>query len=97
MELAPLYKLLQKGTPWDWGPKDSKALKNSKQLFLSSQLLIHCDPSKKIILCCDASAYGIGTVLAHHTVDGTEQPKRHFHVFFVSRDFILICIAIILR
>ena len=79
-ELAPLYKLLQKGTPWHWGPNEDKAFKNSKQLLLSSQLLVHFDPSKEIVLCCDASAYGIGAVLAHRTVDGVEQP-----IGFVSR------------
>ena len=73
-ELAPLYKLLQKGTPWHWGQNEDKAFKNSKQLLLSSQLLVHFDPSKEIVLCCDASAYGIGAVLAHRTVDGVEQP-----------------------
>ena len=73
-ELASLYKLLQKGTPWHWGPNKDKAFKNSKQLLLSSQLLVHFDPSKEIALCCDASAYGIGAVLAHRTVDGVEQP-----------------------
>ena len=25
-------------------------------------------------MCCDASAYGIGAILAHHTSNGVEQP-----------------------
>ena len=32
-KLAPLYKLLQKGTPWHWGPNEEKAFKNSKRLL----------------------------------------------------------------
>ena len=79
-ELAPLYKLLQKDTPWYWGSQENKAFKQSKQLLLSSQLLVHFDPSKELILCCDASAYGIGAVLAHRNSDGIEQP-----IGFVSR------------
>ena len=54
------------------GPNEGKALKNSKQLLLSSQILVHFDPSKEIALCCDASVYGICAVLAHHTVYGVE-------------------------
>ena len=74
IELAPLYKLLQKTTAWQWGTNEDKAFNKSKQLLLSSQLLVHFDSSKELILCCDASAYGIGAVLAHHTSNGTEQP-----------------------
>lgn len=36
--------------------------------------MVRFDPNKQIVLCCDASAYGIGAVLAHRTVDGVEQP-----------------------
>ena len=67
-------------TPWYWGTHESRAFKQSKQLLLSSQLLVHFDPNKELILCCDPSAYGIGAVLAHRTSDGIEQP-----IGFVSR------------
>ena len=80
IELAPLYKLLQKAETWHWGPNEDKAFKKSKQLLLSSQLLVHFDSTKELILCCDASAYGIGTVLAHHMSDGVEKP-----IGFISR------------
>ena len=65
---------MQKTIPWQWGPNEDKAFNNSKQLLLSSQLLVHSDPSKEIVLHCDASAYGIGVVLAYCTVGGVEQP-----------------------
>ena len=58
-KLAPLYKLLQKNTPWYWGTHESRAFKQTKQLLLSSQLLVHFDLNKELILYCDASAYGI--------------------------------------
>jgi len=64
---------------WQWGPK--KELKNSKQLLLSSQLLVHFDPAKELLLYYNASAYGIGIVLlAHRITDCTEQQTSSCYV-----------------
>ena len=56
------------------GEQEDKAFKRSKQLPLSSQLLVHFNPTNKIILAYDASAYGIGAVLPHQMSKGEEQP-----------------------
>ena len=37
----------------------------SKELLTSADLLILFDPDLPLVLACDASANGIGTVLAH--------------------------------
>ena len=39
-----------------------------------SQLLVHFDPSKELVLSCDASQYGIGAVLANRFSDVSENP-----------------------
>ena len=72
--LSPLYKLLQKSTKWQWTAEQSKAFSASKELLTSSRLLVHFDPKLSLTLACDASAYGLGTVLAHRYPDGSERP-----------------------
>ena len=71
---APLYALLQKDYPWRWTEEEEKSFTASKELLTSSSLLVHFDPKLKLGLACDASAYGIGAVLAHHMLDGSEKP-----------------------
>lgn len=78
--LGPLYQLLRKGVDWRWRGKEEKAFEASKELILSTNLLVHFDPSLPILLACDASSYGVGAVLAHRMPDGTERP-----VGFASR------------
>ena len=77
--LAPLYQLLRADVSWHWGREQSQTFQKSKDLLLSSQVLVHFDPSWEIVLACDASDYGLGTVLSHRLPDGSEKP-----VAFVS-------------
>ena len=72
--LAPLYQLLNKNTHWHWSNKERQAFQASKKLLTVAPVLVHFDPSKDVILSCDASAYGIGAVLAHKFSDGSEKP-----------------------
>ena len=78
--LAPLYRLLRDDQPWMWKKPQEEAFQQSKEMLLSSQVLVHFDPTREIRLACDASDYGIGAVLSHRMPDGTEKP-----VGFASR------------
>ena len=78
--LAPLYKLLKRHVSWRWTKKQNMAFKKSKELLLSSQVLVHFDPKLLIRLACDESDYGIGAVMSHVMPDGSEKP-----VWFFSR------------
>lgn len=73
-KLKPLHVLLQKEIKWKWGKEQQEAFKTSKQLLKSSEVLVHYDPNKEIILCCDASPYGLGAVLSHKMEDGSDRP-----------------------
>ena len=72
--LAPLYRLLQKNTKWQWGPEQHRAFQTSKKSLTSDCILTHFDPTRALILACDASPYGIGAVLLHRTEDGLDKP-----------------------
>jgi len=78
--LAPLYQLLKHKQPWCWTKKQSESFEKSKQLLVSSQVLVHFDPRLEIRVACDASAYGLGSVLSHRMPDGSEKT-----VAFMSR------------
>ena len=78
--LAPLYSLLYKNTTWQWGMPQQTAFKEAKKLLTSSQVLVHFDAHKPLVLSCDASPYGVGAVLSHKLGDGSEHP-----VAFASR------------
>lgn len=51
-----------------------------KANFKSTTLLTHYCPHKTLLVACDASPHGVGTVLSHCNAYGTEQP-----IAFISR------------
>lgn len=78
--LHPLHKLLKKGEAWSWGAEELAAFNTSKAMLTSASVLVYYDPSQPVVLCCDASPYGVGAVLAHRTSSGEERP-----IAFASR------------
>ena len=78
--LAPLHKLLAKEAQWKWGNQQQQAFETVKTQLSSSELLAHYDTEVQLVLCCDASLYGLGAVLAHRFEDGAERP-----IAYVSR------------
>uniref|UniRef100_A0A8C5QUS7 ribonuclease H n=1 Tax=Leptobrachium leishanense TaxID=445787 RepID=A0A8C5QUS7_9ANUR len=79
-QLYPLHRLLDAKTKWIWTAECEKAFMLSKELILSSQVLVHYNLKKPVTLACDASPYGLGAVLSHVMSDGTERP-----ISFASR------------
>ena len=78
--LQPLHELLQNDVQWVWSKNCEKAFQESKRLVAESELLVHYDTKKPLILACDASSYGVGAVISHIMEAGSERP-----VAFASR------------
>ena len=72
--LQPLYDLLQSAKLWSWEESQERAFGTAKELLSSAPLLTHYDPDKPLVLSCDASPYGVGTILSHCMDDQTERP-----------------------
>lgn len=70
----PLHRLLDKKATWRWTRQHDEAFKGVKKLLSSDSLLVHFDPSKPIVLTCDASPYGTGAVLGHKISPTAEAP-----------------------
>ena len=71
--LEPLHRLLRKDQEWVWGEQQCRAFREAKEKLASSELLVHYDPLKPMILAVDASPYGVGAVLSHVS-EGEERP-----------------------
>ena len=56
------------------------AFEEIKSKLTSDCVLVHYDPTKELILACDASPYGVGAVLTRRFDDGQERS-----VAFASR------------
>lgn len=63
--LAPLHELLAKDSKWTWGKRQEAAFNQVKGMLNSSDLLVHYDPHKELVLSCNASPYRLSTVLSH--------------------------------
>ena len=78
--LHPLNQLLKSHSPWKWSQQCDKAFQQAKDKLIKAPVLTQYDPTKKLKLATDASAYGIGAVLSHTHDDGSERP-----IAFASR------------
>ncbi|UYV79719.1 K02A2.6-like [Cordylochernes scorpioides] len=78
--LTPFYKLLKKNTRWKWTREHRILFRKCKSLLTNESVLTHYDPTKELVLACDASSYGLGVVLSHRDKNKQESP-----IAFASR------------
>lgn len=72
--LSPLYELLRKSVKFNWSCRQDEAFRKSKELLSSGKVLVHFDPELELVLACDASPQGLGSVLSHRYSNGDEKP-----------------------
>ena len=70
----PLHRLTKKDTPWIWGAEEQAAFQKLKDLLCADNVLVHFEPSLPVGISCDASEMGLGAVLFHHYLEGSERP-----------------------
>ncbi len=73
-QIKPMTELLQKGKEWVWSEQCQEAFEKTKKQLTGAPVLAHYDPQLPVIMACDASPYGIGAVISHKLLDGSEQP-----------------------
>jgi hypothetical protein len=79
-EIHPLNELLDRDRTWVWNECCNRAFLKVNDMITSDGVLTHYDPNLPVRLACDASPYGLRSVLSHVMTDGTERP-----VAFASR------------
>ena len=61
----PIRRLTRQDTDWAWTDEQDKAMKEIKKLLTEAPILVYYDPSKELVIQCDASSKGlhVGAVL----------------------------------
>ena len=75
---TPLTRLVQKGSPFAWGPTEQQSFKGLKSLFTSAPILQHFLPSLPVIFETDASDFAIAGILPYPDPEKRFRPVVYF-------------------
>ena len=71
--MFPLVQLTKKGVKWNWGEDCEEAFNKMKACLTTAPVRCFIDFNKPIVLSCDASAVGIGSILYNLDEQGRHQ------------------------
>ena len=57
-----LRELIKAKTPWEWGPAQDQAFKDTKAALSAETTLVYFDPTRNTTLAVDATPMGLGAV-----------------------------------
>lgn len=77
---APIRALLGEQNAWQWGPLQETAFNRVKEMLTSDLCIAKYHPGRNTIVSCDASSFGLGTVLLQEQPSGERRA-----VAFASR------------
>jgi hypothetical protein len=80
--VRPLVSLTKKDTKFHWTSSCQEAFDTLKSLFVSAPILRHFDPSKEVVVECDASDFVSSGILSQEDDDGVLHP-----VAFMSKKY----------
>ncbi|XP_048585750.1 uncharacterized protein LOC116606612 [Nematostella vectensis] len=61
--MDPIRRLTRQDVEWEWSEEQDHAMKEIKRLVTTAPVLAYYDPDKELVIQCDASSTGLGTVL----------------------------------
>ena len=62
----PIALLAQRDVDWNWGAAHEKAFTKVKQLFTEAPTLAYFNPTKQLVIQCDASNFRLGAALLQY-------------------------------
>ena len=79
-EIRPLSELLEKEIQWVWNECCNRAFLKVKNMITAYVVLTHYDPNLPVQLACDASPYGLTSVISHVMIYEQKGPWYLHHV-----------------
>lgn len=72
-----LYRLLNNSVKWDWSKDCEAGFEKCKKLLFKDNGLMNYDTNLEIVV-TDSFSYGVGCVIAHVLLDGSERLIDYF-------------------